>query len=314
MSHVLVASPPQRVSSSEEASLCPAASATASPSAHLWIDFNKLLGEGTSGKAYQVVNEHDKRDYCVKVMRMDGQDKEARAVVANEAELHASLTHANIVRYCFSWAAPSPEGDPWFHVLMELCRTDLWSCVEAALVGDGASALERSKRRLWSRQIASALAHMHAHCILHRDLNPWNVFVTASNDAKIGDFGLSVRMPPSGVLSGWETPGAAPLDASAIGSLYSAPELGSEAYGYGADSFSLGMILLLVWTCAASVDDAVSEMEALRNDGVAPSGWVDASSCPYAPLVFRLAAHDGGSRPTAAEAIEEIDASERMSV
>ena len=74
------------------------------------------------------------------------------------------------------------------------------------------------------------------------------------------------------------------------------------------------MILLLVWTCAASVDDAVSEMEALRNDGVAPSGWVDASSCPYAPLVFRLAAHDGGSRPTAAEAIEEIDASERMSV
>ena len=50
-------------------------------------------------------------------------------------------------------------------------------------------------------------------------------------NVKIGDFGLSVRCAVGETLSGEATAGAAPLDASAIGSLYSAPELGSDSYG-----------------------------------------------------------------------------------
>lgn len=82
----------------------------------------------------------------------------------------------------------------------------------------------------------SAVGFLQARRIVHRDLSPWNVFINGSStltstlrQAKIGDFGLAVRIPVERAeLCGWYTTGVEPLDDSAIGSLYSAPELGSE--------------------------------------------------------------------------------------
>jgi serine/threonine protein kinase len=276
--------------------------------AQLCIATESLLGEGTSGKAFLVDNEHDGHRYCLKVVPLARDDAEVRIAAANEARLHASLTHEGIVRYCYSWKGGG--GDTVF-VLMELCDTDLWSCLESAA---GAAALTSGVRTRWSLQLAGALAHVHGQCIAHRDLNPWNVFLTADRDAKVGDFGLSVRVPDGCELSGWETAGAAPLDASAIGSLYSAPELGGERYGLAADVFSLGMTLYVIWgsASAASLDDLVSEIEALREGGEPPAAFGDA--CPFAPAILRMVANDPGTRPSAAEALAAIEASATVRV
>ena len=54
-------------------------------------------------------------------------------------------------------------------------------------------------------------AHMHDRGIVHRDLNPWNVFVVnegGKENVKIGDFGLSVRCAVGETLSGEATAGA----------------------------------------------------------------------------------------------------------
>ncbi len=189
------------------------------PAASLTIGTVAKLGEGTSGQAFLVANEWDAREYCLKVVPLT--DAAGRAEAANEARLHASVSHAACVRYCYSWLGE----DDTCCVLMELCDKDLWACLEAS----EASEQLALPRQRWSRDLAGALAHVHALGIVHRDLNPWNVFVTKQLEAKLGDFGLSVRMPEGGELSGREAPGAAPLDESAIGSLYSAPELGGEA-------------------------------------------------------------------------------------
>lgn len=43
----------------------------------------------------------------------------------------------------------------------------------------------------WFVQMAFGLEEIHRHNILHRDLKSQNIFLTASGDAKIGDFGIS---------------------------------------------------------------------------------------------------------------------------
>ena len=175
---------------------------------------------------------------------------------------------------------------------------------------DGGAAIPTADRERWSRQLAGAVAHMHERGIVHRDLNPWNVFVVnegGKENVKIGDFGLSVRCAVGDALSGEATAGAAPLDASAIGSLYSAPELGSDSYGHSADVFSLGVTPFVIWAADPSkrtLDDVITAVEALHDtgklDGSGKTGGF-ASECLLAPLLERCASHDVPSRPTAAE-------------
>ena len=45
--------------------------------------------------------------------------------------------------------------------------------------------------RKWVLEVASALAHVHDHHILHRDLKTANVFLTSAGASKLGDFGIS---------------------------------------------------------------------------------------------------------------------------
>ena len=158
-------------------------------SASLDIGTLAKIGEGTSGQAFLVANEWDGREYCLKIVPLH--DARGRAEAANEARLHAPITHPACVRYCYSWLGSSSSdggGEAGTCcVLMELCERDLWSCLEtSAPSGEDRSgeasepfrAVSREARLRWSADLSAALAHVHGQRIVHRDLNPWNVFVT----------------------------------------------------------------------------------------------------------------------------------------
>ena len=46
-------------------------------------------------------------------------------------------------------------------------------------------------------QVCRRLESAHSHGIVHRDLNPGDIWLTADGTAKIGDLGLAVAIGPS---------------------------------------------------------------------------------------------------------------------
>ena len=77
--------------------------------------------------------------------------------------------------------------------------------------------LTEAEGKAYARQIAEALAYMHAHKMLHLDLKPGNVMLRRSGEAVLIDFGLSKQYdengnPESSTTVGGGTPGYAPIE------------------------------------------------------------------------------------------------------
>ena len=90
--------------------------------------------------------------------------------------------------------------------------------------------------REWLEQLCSGFAYVHSLHILHRDIAPKNVLITADLRCKITDFGLSFRQEL--------TSKSYALASTLVGTpYYMAPEVfKSEPYGPAADVWSLGVV------------------------------------------------------------------------
>lgn len=193
----------------------------------------------------------------------------------------------------------------------------------------GGSLPSGKERVAWTQDLCRTVCHCHSMGVLHRDLNPWNVLIAAQlgvasyRNVRVADFGLGVRLPDTQTeLEGEETDGAAPLDASALGSLYSAPELGVR-YGLPADIFSLGMVLLAMWTTAdvaklggsLSEDALISCIEKTKQaaiEGSSPpdeflASMKDGSDDALRSLILRMVSGNPENRPTAAKACDVVE-------
>ncbi len=310
----------------------------------LSLPCGSLLGAGSSGSVQSVAPEAilDGLKYALKTVKLPSDSSVLPAELKSEIVLHASLPACDaILRYHFSWV-----HDGCLRILLERVHGMLWDVLEA----EQDAAVSRSERLGWAHAILSAVALCHACGVAHRDVSPWNCFLSSGADGnakeqrrlKLGDFGLACRVPRSGNSSGGaeagvgdddngcggarlfglHSEGCAPLDESAIGSLYSAPELGSDD-GYDprqADIFSAGMTLFAIWHAVvesgsgkvggtkvvskdtdATIDEGLTDcVERLKAHSQLPAEW----GGPMAELVLRMTRHQPDERPTAAECVE----------
>ncbi|MGA9770194.1 MAG: protein kinase [Blastocatellia bacterium] len=193
----------------------------------------RVLGKGGMGKVY--LAEDTKLDRKVALKFLSGKltdDAWARRQLIKEAQAVANLNHLNI---CIVYDLE--EHDGYIFIVMQYIEGETL----AALISK--KLLEPKRVLRLAVQIASALAEAQAHDIVHRDIKPQNIMVTADGQAKVLDFGLAKLIQQKQGATDSESlssrlgvvPGTVP---------YMSPEqLRAERLDFRSDIFSLGIVL-----------------------------------------------------------------------
>jgi serine/threonine protein kinase len=175
----------------------------------------RLVSRGSMGVVYEAIQLRLNRRVALKVIAPDlADDAESLGRFRREVKILSRLNHPNVVQLLDFGTTVS--GQPYL-VTEFLDGEDL----ETRLDRLGSMPLARALPIV--RQVASALAAIHAKGIVHRDLKPSNVCLLSIDGApdfvKVLDFGISkIRMSTTGLTA----------PASMIGTpLYMSPEQAS---------------------------------------------------------------------------------------
>ena len=186
-----------------------------------------LLGSGGMAKVYLAYDEVLGREVALKVLREQyAENDEFVERFRREAQAAASLSHPNIVaiydRGC------SEDGS--YYIVMEYVPG---GTLKDRIVQDGPLAPHRAAEL--AAQIAGALGAAHESGVIHRDVKPQNVLLTAAGDVKVTDFGIA-RAASEASISGTST---------ILGTVsYMSPEQAmGKVVGPGSDLYSLGVVL-----------------------------------------------------------------------
>ncbi|CAK9829405.1 Serine/threonine-protein kinase mos [Anthophora retusa] len=171
-----------------------------------------LLGSGGFGTVYKA--SYKGNQVAAKVMQT-----EKCSNVLN-CEKHASLLrHSNIVKVLMI-----EQGASLSLITMELCGTSLQNYLDEKM-------LAKNERVSILKGVASALQFCHTAGIVHADVKPKNILMSADGQPKLTDFGSSILMEEPNDNESHGTPG------------YAAPEvLKGDTPTFAADIYSLGIV------------------------------------------------------------------------
>ena len=135
------------------------------------------LGSGGMGNVYKAEDITLQRTVALKFLSETNANSSRCDRLRHEAQAASALNHPNI---CTIFEI-GKDGDEIF-IAMEYIEGQTLS----ELIRNGLLPTEAVLR--YGRQIASAIAHAHERGVIHGDLKPLNVIVTARGEAKILDF------------------------------------------------------------------------------------------------------------------------------
>jgi serine/threonine protein kinase len=142
------------------------------------------LGEGGMARVYKGFHARLRREVAIKVILSQIADKEGfKTRFEREAQLIASLQHPNIVAvYDFG-----EIGHITYLVMQYVGGGTLRDQLR------GGHALNPSQAILYCQEMARALHHAHLRGIVHRDVKPQNMLVSAAdrNQLLLSDFGIA---------------------------------------------------------------------------------------------------------------------------
>ncbi|GHC98470.1 hypothetical protein GCM10007079_52880 [Nocardiopsis terrae] len=244
-----------------------------------------LLGSGGMGRVYLGLDPSGS-PAAVKVVRAEyAYDPGFRERFARELEL-ARRVHGNYTPRVL--AADTTGQTPW------LATEYVMGPSLQDLVQDTGPLPEQSVRFM-GRGIAQALERVHATGLVHRDLKPGNVMVSAAGPQVI-DFGIASAMED---LPGGEeekiigTPG------------YMAPEaVHGDGTGSAADVFALGGVLVHALTGRGPFGDGHPSAVLYRIGNLEPD--LDGVPAPLRGIITACLEKDPARRPNAAQVLQAL--------
>jgi serine/threonine-protein kinase len=245
-----------------------------------------VAGEGGMGRVYRATQMALNRQVALKLIVPELADEPAfRARFERESQLAASIDHPNVIPV---YEAGEAEGR-LFIAMRWVKGTDLRSVIlsEGRLDPDRAVAIVE--------QVAAALDAAHSEGLVHRDVKPANVMLTATHGqehAYLTDFGLTKRTASNTALT---------RTGHFVGTPdYMPPEqIKGEGADARADVYALGCLLFHALTGRAPFerDNEVAKMYAHLHDPP-PSAAATLPGTPLAldAVIARALAKEAGER------------------
>jgi serine/threonine protein kinase len=246
------------------------------------------LGVGGMGVVYDAEDERLSRRVALKFLTDElATNHDATRRFRREAQMLARLNHPNI---CTIYEIEEHQGKP-FIAMERLEGTNL-------KVHIARKTLETHEVLAIAIQVADALDAAHGVGIVHRDIKPGNVFVSAAGQVKVLDFGMARSFSPDD--------STAPNDGSTIpgrpiGTVnYMAPErILQLPLDARCDLFSLGVMMYEMATgrlpfAGASPSETVTNI--LENDPIPLTKLAPGRPLQLEQMVTRLTAKRADSR------------------
>ncbi len=197
-----------------------------------------LLGRGGAAIVYRVRHPHLGTPLALKWLRPRSLLRELLGETAlrqrfrAEAELLARLRYRHLA-VVHDWG----EAEGWPYLVLEYRCVHLGAMLGEALAGDGPC---RSLDPGWAlermQQLLAVLGYLHAHGVVHRDVQPANVLLSAEGEVRLIDLGLALLLGETEAVPGQLRLGTP---------YYAAPEQEVDPNGVGpsADLYSVGVLL-----------------------------------------------------------------------
>jgi serine/threonine protein kinase len=248
------------------------------------------IGRGASCLVFRALHRTLNLPVAIKVLpfESDPDDPAVREQFRAEARLQAKLDHPNIVRVLdFEDAATLP------YLVLEFVEG---STLADQIAKRGRVPPDQALRTVL--QITEALSAIHDMGIVHRDVKPGNILLTADGKrAKLADLGLALVVGPARASAPTDTPRDAVVGTAA----YIAPEqaLSAPAIDHRADIYSLGATLYHALTGRMPFTGR-SRLEVLlkhtQEPPVSPSQIVPELGHAVSAVVLKMMAKDPGAR------------------
>lgn len=210
------------------------------------------IGRGGMGVVYEARRDDEEFDRraAIKILpSWSGADLADRFRL--ERRVLAGLDHPGIARLVDS--GTTDDGAPYFVMeYVDGTPIDVW-CREQRL--------DLAARVALVERVLEALGYAHQHLVIHRDVKPANILVTAAGEPKLLDFGIAALVNADGASTGTTRTGQHSFTPE-----YASPEqVRGERVTTASDVYSVGVLLYVILSGRRPYELAgQSPIEALR--------------------------------------------------